>query len=238
MPDDYDWLPGSARFPVSDLGELAVRLGSSVTFDRRGEVLWFDVCDKGLGPYATGGSGLGNAITVESTWPLHGHYALRMTAGSTLLSLSYLRKAITNVSMLRCGLEVAFFLTSPCVNFEIMLLRGTGGMYYQTFLRYDYVLGELQYKGDDALYHSFASVGVLDDLYGIYHHVKLVVDFAIGHYVRAVFDDQEYDLSAHALYSFAGGIVPHYDAWIYLAGRAANNDQATLGHVIVTGNEP
>jgi len=56
MPDAPDWykyLPGSDRYILEDMGELAARLRSPITYDRRGEVLYFDMMEHGLAPYFT-----------------------------------------------------------------------------------------------------------------------------------------------------------------------------------------
>jgi hypothetical protein len=238
MPDDYDWLPGSARFPLADMGELAVRLGSPVTFDRRGEVIWLDVGDKGLAPYAVGGGGTGNMVKVKSIYTLHGHYTLQLTAGSDGIWNSNIGKMMSNISMRRAGLEAAYCLLTPCQYFTIHLLRYTGAQLQQGSLRANYTLQELQYFGDDGNYHTIAPIDLGADPYGLYHHSKLTVDYDAGYYKWALFDEAEYDLSAYPLYEFPDLAVAHYWIAVTLVGRNTFNDTALIGHVILTGNEP
>ncbi|GAG01299.1 unnamed protein product, partial [marine sediment metagenome] len=64
MPDDYKWLPGSTRFPLSDIGELAVRLGSLCSYDRRGEVIFIDDFGHGVNGYVLSHVGTGGKILV------------------------------------------------------------------------------------------------------------------------------------------------------------------------------
>ena len=238
MPDDYDWLPGSARFPLSDLGELAARLKSPDTFDRRGDVLWMDVGDKGLGSYAYSYFGVGSSVMVLATYALHGSYALWLTAGSTLSCNAALSKMLANSSMLRAGLEIAFCLLSPALYFRTRLIYFIGTQQLDVNIRYNFATTALEYQGSDGVFYAFATVGQLDNPYGIYHHLKLVVDFTIGHYVRCLFNDIEYDLSAHAVRTAPFVGVSHYELWVVQEGRPLNNDQAIIGHVIMTGNEP
>ena len=55
-PDYGTQGPVSTVHSIQDLGELAVRLGSIVTFDRRGNVLWLDGFDSGIGAWSKGGN--------------------------------------------------------------------------------------------------------------------------------------------------------------------------------------
>jgi len=238
MPDDYPWLPSSTRYPLSDLGEQAVRLGSPVTYDRRGEVVWYDVGDKGIAPYTISGSGTGNQVIVDTYRPLHGAYNLKLISGSDADRMAIVNKSMSNLAMRRCGLEVALFLATEGEHFKIAILRRSGTLDVQGWLSLGMVSKTLQYYGSDGAYHFIADTGDLYDPYGIYHHLKLVVDFDTGYYVRALFNENSYDLSAYPLYSEALSGIKHYIIQATFGGRLNHNDKAYVGHMIVTGNEP
>ena len=237
MPDDYDWLPGSARFPLADLGELAARLGSPVIFDRRGEVLWYDMCNKGLGPFIIGGGGLGYQVYVDSQYSLHGNYCVNLIGGSTASFNATLFKSMTAEAMLHCGYEVAFAFLTLCSAYSIIIYYNTGTQVLTAVIRIDYVANTLSYYGSDGAYHAFASVGILHSLWGVYHFLKMVVNFEIGHYVRCIFDDIEYDLSAYAVKTAPQIGLAYYYIGTVFTSRNANNDRALIGHMIITGNE-
>ena len=60
---DYGRLSAQATvFPVTDLGELAARLGSIVSHDRRGDVIWLDGFEDGLDKWQPTTSGSGAAV--------------------------------------------------------------------------------------------------------------------------------------------------------------------------------
>ena len=241
MPDTPDYsryLPGSERYALADLGELAARLGSPVTYDRRGEVLWMDACDGGIAAFSPSGSGTGNIVFLTTFFPFHGHYSLEMRAGSDGTRLSQVTKKLSHVSMLRSGLEVAFYLVSANESFGVRLLKfdGTNMIYGDISLFGTTEL--LCYLDSAGVYQTIVATGGVADPYGIYHHIKIVVDFTTQKYVRALYNDAEYDLSGIALRSEAAADIRQYRIRLRQTGRAGLNDIARLGHVILTGNEP
>ena len=240
MPDSVDfskYLPYSSRFSTHDMGELAVRLGSPVTFDRRGEVIWMDVCDRGLSPYSPTGSGVGNSVRLSTRYPMHGCYVLELTAGSDAAVTSGVTKAMSNVAMLRCGLEVGFWLASLNEFLWISLRRYDGVLMHEAQVRLYATDEKLCYKDAAGNPVTLASVGGVDNPSAVYHHIKLVADFELNQYVRVQYNDQEFDLGGVPIYTLAAGDISQYRIYIMLLGRVAYNDRAYLSHVIVTGNE-
>ena len=238
MPDDYPWLPSSTRYPLADLGEQAVRLGSPVTFDRRGEVVWFDVGDRGLSPYICNQYGTGAIVRPVAVYTLHGGYAIQLVAGSNGDHAAEIAKIISNLQMQRGGLEVAFHLPTYGDAFDIEVRHYTGAVSQRGVVRIDYADDKMKYLGDDDNFHEIATIGTVATSYWIYHHSKVVVDFDANRYMRLLFDDERYDLSAYALNSVASAEQRHYWLSVRMTGRLTYNDAAYVGHVILTGNEP
>ena len=238
MPDDYDWLPGSARFPMADMGELAVRLGSPVTFDRRGDVLWLDTIAGGLGSWTAVTGGLGSTVNVTTNYPLHGKYTLALVAGSTLDHTAQIRKRLSNIAMLRSGLEVAFWLNTPGESFILFLTRFDGINQVGANISVWSGPKTLEYRDPAGAYHTIAHIGSIDNNEGVYHHLKVVADFTLGQYVRVIWDDHEYDLSGIPLWQVPALDIKQYRVLIAQYGVLASNDIAYIGHVIITGNEP
>jgi len=238
MPDDYPWLPGSARFPLADLGELAARLGSPVTFDRRGEVLWYDIGNRGVAPYAVGGSGEGNEVYVDCAYTLHGGYDLIMVAGSDDERYSDLSKMLSNIVLQHMGLEVAFALFSPNDFFLIRAMFFDGSQQHRGSIKVNGSEQTLCYEDEDGNYVPLLSGIKFDDPYGVTHHIKLVMDFETGYYVRLLFDDYIFSLADIQEHKSIAADIPQYRLELCQRGRLEYNDTAALFHVIVTGNEP
>jgi hypothetical protein len=238
LPDDFQWLPGSNNSPLGDLGELAARIGSPMTFDRRGEVIWMDVCNKGIAPYSLAGSGVGTAVYTSTDCSLHGYYSLVFKAGSTASHNASLARSITTVGIKRSGLEVAYALLNPSERFDVEIAKYDGVNKTYGYVSIYTVLNKILIAAFGGAIPQVAVIPNQDSAYNVFHHVKFVVDFSTGYYVRLMFDDLEYDLSSYRLEVIASALIKQYRLAVYHHGRDTFNDLAVLGHIILTGNEP
>lgn len=237
MPDDYPWLPGSSRFPLSDMGELAARLGSPARYDRRGEVIWYDEGKNGIAPWSVFGSGAGNGayVTCEETYM--SPYAIRMKAGSDGGLYSGLVKFLSPATVGKIGIEVAVYFITVFDNFSVRLVRTNGVTWYDATIYLNCNDGSLELRDKnnvkqviDTGFGNFVQGGQ-------YHQVKLVVDMENFNYFRLLFNQHEYRLIDYPLWSFAAADLDGHRAYLRHTGRPANNDMAVIGHVIITANE-
>ncbi len=241
MPDLPDWSkyqPGSVRFALEDLGEHAVRLGSQVSFDRRGEVLWQDHIAYGLAPYETLTSGTGASVKVSSDYTLQSGYALKLTGGSDSDRNANVYKFFNLPDVTRWGAEVAFaFLTDYDV-FRLFLRYYDGVKFYQASAYLDFTNGEIQIRVPTL---GNIKIDDLENTYrqgGIFHTLKLVGDFETNKYVRLIYDNTEYDLSAYDLYYSSIPLEVCQYIFFSLVSRSGQNDYCHVGRCIITGNEP
>ena len=66
------------------LAELAARLGSPTTYERRGALIFADIFDSGLSKWNTDTSGAGASVALTALYASVGKYSAMLTAGSTL----------------------------------------------------------------------------------------------------------------------------------------------------------
>lgn len=238
MPDDYQWLIGASRALLEDQAELAVRMGSIVSFDRRGQVHWMDHGQGGLSPWGITGSGTGNDVLIvadNTYWP---GYAIKMVSGSDGGGVSQIDRPFHPQELNQWGVEVALFFPTEFDTFDIFIDLFTGTQVYEA----DYFIQ----RSDDGLYIADATLGAVKiatianpvNAYGKYHLMKLVVDMETKQYVRALYDDEEFDISAYSTPVSAASDTPEARLILYLVGRNGHNDSAVIGHVIVTVGEP
>lgn len=238
MPDNYAWLPGSGRYPMVDLGELAARLGSPYAFDRRGTVVWLDNFTNGLGPWRVSGSGTGNAVTLVTTDTYRGPAAAELKAGSDGSTLSQIGRNISPMVAGRMGALAGISMSTACQHFRIAIHR------YHDTTRTEGILfirdteQDLAIRDENNNTVSIAAIGEPVFVSKHYHEVKLVVDFVTNDYVRIIFNDTEYDISEYPLYETTTTEVPFYYVTLRLTGNAGDNDLAQVSHMVVTVGEP
>lgn len=238
MPDDYPWLPGSGRFPIGDLGEHAARLNSMVTYDRRGELVWMDSFSHGLSTWIQSSSGLGAAISLNTSYAFRWPYTAHLIAGTTLTKYAKLEKYFGSQIISVGGLEVCFGLDEnfDYVEFRFSIEKGENAptATIRIYLVANQITAIIS-EGVEINIGTYPFSLVTTPPY--YNLLKLVADFDNSTYVRLLINDQQFDLSAYSLYDPGAGGLP-ISVQLNLKGTASVNASMYLAHVILTANEP
>jgi hypothetical protein len=236
---DYGVTAGAvAVYQVTDLGELAARLGSPVTHDRRGDIIWWDDFECGLAKWGVSTSGVGGAAALSTAQARNGRTSLLLTAGSTLNHSASASHNNPYPNLSRLGVEVAFQINNLTDTFALNLALYDGTTQRLWTVQYDDVNNRLEYF-DGTLGDTTFATGV-DLLTGatMFHVLKLVVNASTARYERVVLDERSYNLAG-----LTGAAVPDAGAsrlnvQIVNTGRAGNNDLVYVDDVIITQNEP
>lgn len=223
---------------LADIGELAVRLGSIVTFDRRGDVYWFDDFEDDITKWMVGG----DDATYEVVWsPVATHkgaFSIELKAGSGGSYYAYMRKYAAPIPLTRLGFECWYTINSNSEYIDITIGRCESGEVTYGTLRLKPATRELQYEDSKGNYQTFKTLASLETT--VYHFapMKLVIDLVTGKYVRALFLDKEYDLSSYSLRT--ASTAAKLSTWmqIYHKGEDGTNRSIYVDNVILTQNEP
>lgn len=236
---DWDALTAQATvYEVTDLGELAARLGSIDTFDRRGDVIWLETFETGLHHWLSFTSGTGAHIGLTTTRTHSGAFAARLTAGEDGGRYAQVQHAATIPAISPLGVEFAFHLVGSLYDIEVqlVLLDGTNQLVWA--VHFDRVNSRLTYEDSGGSEVAFATGVVLSTGSTIFHVAKLVVAPATEGYVRFILDNTEYSLSGIAGAVSPSGAAGLLIVTITLTGRPGLNDEVYLDDVILTQNEP
>lgn len=218
--------------------ELAARLGSISTFDRRGEIIFKEDFENGnLKTWTSGtltGSGTGGEATISNAKSLSGQRSCRITTGNVSGDDWTIKRRIIVPFVSRFGLELASILPSSNLGyFRMDLVYYTGTVYYAGGLYYDGT--NLKYYNTGGTYTTIEALAL--NTGSIFHRFKLVLDFLTHKYVRAIVDNNFYDLSSYLLYTTASANSPYLDIQILVANGAAANVSFYVDDIIVTQNE-
>lgn len=238
LPDNYPWLPGSERYPIADLGELAARLGALSTFDRRGEVLFQSDFEYELGQFTTATSGTGAAVAAVST-PLYlGPKSIKLTGGSDGTRLARIFWHAAPVKENKWGLEVSVDFGSFVESFELCMRYYDGTNEYDALIKIVAADWSIQVEDNVAGWVTIGTFGFFGASGASFHTIKLVADFANKVYTRVIIGSREIDLSDYTL--LLTGAPGEYNLFhrLTLVSLDTKNAIAHLGHIIVTGNEP
>ena len=236
---DGGFASGGMAYPlVGDLAELASRLGGLNTFNREGNVIYIENFESGAPQWSESGYGAGADMMVSSLRALSPPFSLQLTTGSseergikTTLNLPLFERSVF-------GLEYAFTHELATSEHIAHFYVHEGTKRYEYFVKLDVSAGELELKVDNGDWDVFASgLNMKTDAW-TFHQLKLVVDTVDNEYVRFLYDDTEYDLSAYVPNEEPDTDPPGIEIAIQYKASYAANLVTHIDNVIITRNEP
>lgn len=234
-PDYFNLSPIVQIHATEDVGELAVRLGSFDSYDRRGNVLYMHSFADGLGAwgftpstaladyylYLHGFTAPGASFVVESS----------ASGGYATFSL-YLAEQASGTM----GLEVCFGIDSGASYFQVSF------SHYYNLYRYSYILKADIANNKLQVYtpSGFVNVDDLPLFYKTYTnltYMKLCVDLDNRKYLRGLFNQSAYSLIDYTPYSTYSGVSGRLIIEIKPYFTASAGNKCALHYAIVTINE-
>lgn len=239
-----DWRRGSGSrivFAVTDLGELAARLGSIDTFDRGGDVFWLDDFESSLNSWATSLAGTGAAAAISTASARNGGSSVALTPGSDGGLSAAIQHEAPLIRLSPMGFEFSFTVQDDVSIVEMYMEVYDGGPSAASFrVRWVRALEQLQvWQGGAAPAWATVQTGVAlysDD--GLFNTMKLVGDPDNGDILRVVLNQWTPDVSAYERGIFITTDAAHVRVGIIVYGTAAANPTSYVDDVILTLNEP
>lgn len=222
--------------PVNN-AELAARLGSIHTFDRRGEVIFQDDFEDGISKWGVGGDA-GYSVAASTAYARSGATSAKLVTGATSGNSAYIVRRLPYPSLAKYGLESHITLLDAAVEYEWWFQLYDGTNLTQTIIRLKTNVGTLAYMDSGGVYQTFATLASLYVGQDLFHAAKLVSNFKDGKFSHFLFNNNVYDLSQYAGLVSASAILPHLYVAIYLLTLANAAKTGYIDDVIVTQNEP
>lgn len=230
--------PKSTTYGLDDMGELAVRLGSPVTYDRRGDVIWMSAFDVGIGDVFPREGVAGDDISLYVGYARQGPYCVRLTNNNISGSRCSVTKYIPYPVAAGIGFEYSFSLSADVLYLRNAIAGNDGVRNHYGWVRYNHVDKTMEYLDENNAWQTFATGLMLEVSVIIVHTMKLVINFDEQKYVRCLLDDQEYDLSEYS-YRVVGGVETQFLAGEVRLWAVANDTESLDVDVfILTQNEP
>ena len=223
---------------VTDLGELAARLGSIVTFDRRGDVVFMDNFECGLAKWVCTaiGSGCSSALSEES--PYRGYWSAKLSVGSVAVAISRMDIYTPFPLPSKMGFEIAFTVDGDAGSFSLGMNIYNGTQLIKGEIRYTPSTGALEYIDVDSNLATLASGLSLRADAHQYHVIKLVLDGDGAEYVRVILDSTQYKMDGVAARSEASALDAYMQGVVSLISDGAHTSSIYVDGAIITQNEP
>jgi len=242
MPHGYpDWgvaAPKKTVYVLQDMAELAARLGSIVTFDRRGDVVWLDNFEDNINKwYQDLYAGLGE-ISLSLDRARNGAKSAKLVTGPYTFYYARIQHYLPLPVTTRIGLEVSFSSEEEKFEFASIILICDGETWHEAAIGYNRITNQLLYLGADGAYHSFAEGIAICRNSFLFHTMKFVMDFATGKYVHCILGSAVYDLSLYSYYTTPYTIYPYMLVELRVTTREDAAKTIYVDDAIVTQNEP
>jgi len=220
-----------------DDAELAARLGSVDTFDRRGNVAWMDDFEAPVSKWSLIGDGLDNEQAITVVHSRMGSQSLMLKAGTTNTQSAEAATIIPYRIDGRIGFEYSWTRGFGMDNMALYLRTFTGAAYVFSGLRFTGATGTLAYYDSAGNFQPIeAGISMAESDYS-FTPMKLVIDTDRGYYVRALLSEHEWDLSAHRCRTGAVGTAASIRPTIEYYGGAIAPSPSYIDCAILTINE-
>lgn len=217
--------------------DLAARLGSPLTWDWRGNVLYSHDFSTGWGPLLKVEHGTGASSVVGPEMGGYGGYAAKLTSGSDAWDWASAQFHVGANPCLRVGLAGRFSIDGNTGYVNIFVEHQIGASSPYGSLRLDIANSQLQIYTSGGSWQNVGAVVVNTYSYA-YCWLKLVINQSTAYYERALYNETEIDLSSYPCpvtsSTYVGSILSNFVNY----GREGQNDVVYLDQLVLTVNEP
>ena len=237
-PDYGIYTPKTTIISIEDLGELAVRLGSIINFDRKGDVLWLDDFEEGITKWAkvlTAGRG---SVEWVATHSRNKGFSALLTTGATDEDVVGIVKYYPVLAFSRIGFEASFTIDANVKFIDFIFYMAFQDDRHYARMRYVRATNTWQYYDWEGEYQDLSPTIQLYERDDFFHTIKFVFDLNTQYYSHCKINDTTFDLSNYK-YRRTGGNGSYYSSfYIRVENNAAVEATSYVDSVIVPQNEP
>jgi hypothetical protein len=237
LPDFGTTTPKETIFGQVDIGELAVRLGSIVSYDRRGDVFYLENFTNGINQWTFTQAGGSGAISLSNERFLYSGISAKITVGVGAGSWSYISRDFPLPVYSRIGMELALAFDNEITVIELGMRVFDGATEHEYRVQYWTNTFDLKLLVG-GVWTTIANAPCYYTDETQFHHIKLVGDFKTDSHVRLLFNENGYDISSYAITMSPSVSLQTARYEIYLYSDDALTRYAWLDHIILTQNEP
>ena len=242
MPSDFpDWggqYNDRQFFPLFDQAELAARLGSLMTYDRRGSVIWQYGFQYGVGDVGPAAVGAGSYVVLyEGLWEFP-PFSCRMAAAGVAGSYASIERRVAVPQPALVGFQAAIRFSPGAEHVSANVYHYDGAGRWYSEVRVDQLENKFQAWVSPGVY-----VDLIDPLTDLntsnaFAHHKLVVDLSTHALVRGILDQHEFDLSPYTMVRSADAQAENLRCRVVNLSVSGAAGSVYVGSLIITASEP
>lgn len=230
--------PLGTIFTVEDMAELAVRLGSPVSFDRRGNVMWYDDFEHSLNKWEITLAGAGGSAAITNERARTGAVSCKIITGNSDGDEAICHHYEMYPVLSRIGFEISLLTAARKACFALTILLADGTFIHTAAIRYDFETQDWYYYDSTGLWVSLSSIAKLTEHSYIFNTLKLVIDPNTQKYVRLIANNVSQDISSLSYYRYHYPLSSRLIVYVTFYPKEDASKTIYLDDVILTQNEP
>lgn len=239
QPDYGAYAAKEVTASISDMGEVAARLGSIVVYDKRGDVVHFDNFEDAILKWHTIVTDALCYTRFDSTHVRSGSQAVKLHTRALNGYLAGLVKAAPILVSKRVGVEISFSNISYNCFFSLELYFYDGALLHYGEVKIYPFTGKVYIWDKTETDREIADLGKHLVYAHFYNTIKLVVDFKEDKFMRLLYNLNEYDLSAYETFTEeAADVETQYLVRVRIQATSNDENDGWVDDFIFTQAEP
>jgi len=236
-PDDSNIVKAGVVYRLDDMAELAVRLGSIVSFHRFGDVIFQDDFSRGLSAWEPLDDGVGSAVLISDSTSMSAGLSVLLSTGAGGNPWAEIYHVEMAPVLGKIGFQMGWRAYEQVDYFEWRITHYDGLKSHKFAVSYNFTTKQLFYLDNEEEWQAIPN-SVLGYVSSEFFHVgKLIVDLETERYVRFYFDNESYLLEDLEPFSDTAIISPYLTVTVYVDGIAASARKTYVDNAILTQNE-
>ena len=237
-PDWGGWYNGILMHPLSDMAELAVRLGSPIIHDRAGNVIWYYDFELGLDNVVTYKTSANKVISIQTNYVDWGAFALQLDHALETTGYMQVYKDIQYLGPSRYGVAFSMIQNDEVQEHSFFFNIVEDTTFIKFGVQYDRPNAKLHYWGSGNAWVEFAD-NVADPTSSIlFQKYKIVVDTTLRQYYKFTMGRVIYDLRDIDAFTATDTDGEYMRLMLQSETTGVGASSVYLDHMILTMNEP
>lgn len=238
-PKPVGQVPIGPTYTLTDVAELAARLGSIVTFDRRGNVVWLDDFEDNIDKWqilVVGG--IGGEAVLSNARARKGALSARLTTGNVIDASVELQTVFYYPVFSNLGFEISFIYNGNMSEYRWLFQVNDGTHYTLAEVRLNPATNALEINDHILGWVALAPTPTLRPHFYAFNTLKIVQNPKTRKYIRLILNEVEYILDGYDLVYALFPQPANLMASVLVTTGVAANEVAYFADAIITQNEP
>ncbi|MBT9161303.1 MAG: hypothetical protein DDT26_02608 [Dehalococcoidia bacterium] len=222
----------------AEMAELAARLGSPNTFDRRGDIVWMDDFEDNINKWVITTWGVGASVVLSTEAARNGARSAKLVTGNAINESASIEVICPILLIANVGFEFSFAGNPPNSVHEVSPNILTGTHLISPRIEYIASTGTLRIRNEFLQWINLITGHNLRSSIRCFHTMKVVVDVPARRYIRLLLDSLTFDISQHNILVTPDTRTPDTHFNILYRTTTAVTRITYIDNVIITQNEP